>query len=122
MATKINRGSKNTIFNPKDDLGLDKPGYSDQYAYRSGNLPSKSKAWQERPSRYSDGIGGAYSKDEIAWADGSDLIKAAAADLNMYGGPGRGDVANKPKTGNAPRNDRGSPTPHVYNEDEDFGM
>jgi hypothetical protein len=40
----------------------------------------------------------------------------------MYGDPGRGDVRNKSKTGNAPRNDRGDPKPHVYNPEEDFGM
>jgi hypothetical protein len=91
MATKQDsKSTKNTIFNPTDDLGLDKPGYSDQYAYKSSNLPSKQKAWQEKPSRYSDGIGGALSKEEIDWAKGQGLIDAAKGSVNMYGGPGAG--------------------------------
>jgi hypothetical protein len=40
------------------------------------------------------------------------LLNAANEDVNCYGGPGRGDVANKSKTGNAPRNIKGDPEPH----------
>ena len=87
MATKMNRpeGSKGTIFNPKDDMGLDKPGYSDQFAY-SGKVPKKtdadkpsSKGWWES------------SHGKMPWdSDAKDLINAAKEDVNCYGGPGTG--------------------------------
>jgi hypothetical protein len=51
------------------------------------------------------------------------LIDAANQDVNMYGGPGRGDVRNKPKVNStAPDPQRGDPRPHKYDPETDFGM
>ena len=124
MATKLNReGAASTIYNDADDAGLDKPGYSDQNAYRSGKkLPNAQKQTDmDAPSGkgWWESSHGKMPYD----SDASDLIKPASVKANMYGGPGSGRGTKYSGKSTSPRPDaRGAAKAHVYNKDEDFGM
>jgi hypothetical protein len=123
MATKMNRpeSARGTIFNPKDDAGLDKPGYSDQRAY-TGKTPSRTQN-MDRPSGKGWWEG---SHGKTPWdSNDVDLRNAAQEGNTCYGGDGggRGGKGSRAKGSTSPRPDaRGAAKPHVYNKDEDFGM
>ena len=93
----------------------------DQARYTTGKtIPSNRKLEMDAPSRKGFWQG-AYTKAETDWNHGAaDLRNAASGKSNMYGGPGRGEPGSRSTKGQVAR--QAPAKPHVYNEDEDFGM